>query len=189
MNMTKSKINQENSDLAFVTAYFENNMNATRAYMQLHPKVSYASAKAISSEILTKLNIQNEITHILKSKAMSVEEALARTGDIARASQMPFIRIDEDGFVYFNFADPEAKANMHIIKKIKAKRERRIEGRGENAEKWEGEWVEVELFDAQAAQRDILKMHGKFIEKMEIKNSGEVILRVVREDIKKIDAS
>jgi hypothetical protein len=79
----------------------------------------------------------------------------------------PFIQVDDDGFEYFNFSDPEAKRYLFLIKKIKTKRERRVDGKDEDAEAWEGEWVEVELHDAHAAIRDILKVHGKFIERTE----------------------
>lgn len=160
-------------DLAFIAAYFEENMNGTRAYQKLHPKASYDTARVNASVTLTKTNIRAEIKRRLEERAMSAEEAIARLGDIARADLFPFIRIDEDGFVYFNFADPEAKRHLFLIKRIKSKRERRLEGKGEDAEVWEGEWVEVELHDAHAAIRDILKIHGKFIDKMDLTSGGE----------------
>jgi phage terminase large subunit len=144
-------------ELAFVAAYFENNMNGTRAYMSLHPKSSYDAARSSAPVILAKPSIKDEIKRRLNEKAMSAEEAIARIGEIARADLYPFIRRDNDGFVYFNFSDPQAMAYLFLIKKIKTKRERRLEG----AEVWEGEWVEVELHDAYAALRDIAKMHGK----------------------------
>lgn len=155
-------------DLAFIAAYFEENMNGTRAYMKLHPKSSYDSSRSSASTILAKPNVRAEIKRRLDEKAMSAEEAIARLGEIARAEIKPFVRIDDDGFVYFNFADPEAREYIYLIKKIKTKRERRIDGRGDDAETWEGEWVEVELHDAHAAIRDILKLHGKFSEKVEL---------------------
>jgi hypothetical protein len=154
-------------DLAFITAYFEENMNGTRAYMKLHPKSSYDSARSSASTILAKPNIRAEVKKRLDEKAMSAEEALYRLGEIGRADLFPFIQVDDDGFVYFNFSDPEAKRYLFLIKKIKTKRERRVDGKDEDAEAWEGEWVEVELHDAHAAIRDILKVHGKFIERTE----------------------
>lgn len=160
-------------DLAFIAAYFEENMNGTRTYKKLHPRASYDTARVNASVTLTKTNIRAEIKRRLEERAMSAEEAIARLGDIARADLFPFIRIDEDGFVYFNFADPDAKRHLFLIKKIKSKRERRLEGKGEDAEEWEGEWVEVELHDAHAAIRDILKLHGKFIDKMDLTSGGE----------------
>jgi hypothetical protein len=109
----------------------------------------------------------------LGEKAMSAEEAIYRLGEIGRADLFPFIRIDDDGFVYFNFADSEARQHLFLVKRIKSKRERRLEGKGDDAEAWEGEWVEVELHDAHAAIRDILKIHGKFIDRTDLTTGGE----------------
>ena len=181
--------NLNHNDLAVLLEYFSNGMNGTRAWMATHPNSQYNSASASFSEWLRNPKIKSEITRLMNEKAMSMEEALARTSDIARASLMPFVKVDNDGFTYFNFADPEAKAYMHIIKKMKTKRERRVVGHGEQAEEWEGEWVEVELHDAQTAQRDLLKMYGKFTDRVDLTSGGEIILRVVREEAKKTDAA
>jgi hypothetical protein len=160
-------------EMAFVNAYLEENMNGTRAYMKLHPDAGYDTARAAASVTIAKHNIKAEIKRRLDERAMSAEEAIYRLGEIGRADLFPFIRIDGDGFVYFNFADEEAKRHLFLIKKIKSKRERRLEGKGDDAEAWEGEWVEVELHDAHAAIRDILKIHGKFVDKMDLTSGGE----------------
>jgi len=148
-------------------------MIGTRAYMKLHPKAAYDTARVAASVAITKPNIKAEIKRRLDERAMSAEEAIYRLGEIGRADLFPFIRIDDDGFVYFNFADPEAKRHLFLIKKIKSKRERRLEGKGDDAEAWEGEWVEVELHDAHAALRDILKIHGRFIDRTDLTTGGE----------------
>jgi PBSX family phage terminase large subunit len=133
-------------------------MNGTRAYMKLHPKSSYDAARANAPAWLAKTSVKAEIKRRLDERAMSAEEAIYRLGEMGRAELYPFIRIDDEGFVYFNFADEDAKRYLFLIKKIKTKRERRIDS---DEQTWEGEWVEVELHDSQAALRDILKMHGK----------------------------
>jgi hypothetical protein len=124
---------------AMVNAYFDENMNQTRAYLKIHPGANYDSARTEASKFFAKPYIQAEIERRLKENAMSAEEVLSRLGDMARASHQPYIKIDDDGFVYFNFADEEARKNLHLIKKIKTKRERRIVGKGDEAEEWEGE--------------------------------------------------
>jgi hypothetical protein len=147
----------------------------------LHPQSSYDAAKSSASAILTKPNVKAEVKRILTEQAMSAEETVARMGAIARADHYPFIQVDDDGFVYFNFADPIAKEHLYLIKKMKTKRERRIEGVGKSAEEWEGEWVEVELHDAYAALRDIAKMHGKLTERLDVngKITTENIIRII----------
>lgn len=157
---------------SIVNAYFDENMNQTRAYLSLHPEAAYDTARATASVIFAKHNIRAEITRRLKENAMSSEEVLYRLGSVARAALMPFIRVDADGFVYFNFADPDAKRHMHIIKKLKSKRERRIDGKGEESGVWEGEWVEVELHDPLKALEMIGKQHRLFTERLEIGHTG-----------------
>jgi hypothetical protein len=164
------------SEWEMVNAYFDENMNQTRAYLKINPKVTYDSARMAASVFFARSNIRAEIERRLKANAMSAEEVLSRLGDMARASHKPYIKIDADGFAYFNMADPEAQKNMHLIKKMKTKRERRIVGRGDEAEEWEGEWVEVELHDAQAALEKLGKFHGMFMDTT--KHEGEVTLNV-----------
>lgn len=156
------------AEQAFVVAFFEQNMNATLGYRSLHPNAGYNTARVEASKLLARPAIQQEIRRILGERLMSAEEALYRLSAIARASVYPFLRIDSDGFAYFNFADPEAKGYLFLIKKIKSKRERRIDGRGDDAQEWEGEWVEVELHDAQTALTTILKVHGRLVEKLDV---------------------
>ena len=166
-------------DLAMLSEYLANGMNGTRAWMATHPNSKYMSAGVSATEWLKNPRIKDEITRIFNEKAMSAEEALGRMADIARATQYHFIEIDDDGFVWFNFADPEAKEHIGLIKKIKTKRERRIDG---NKHEWEGEWVEVELHDAKSALQDILKMHGKFIDHVDLTSLGNKIVVTIKGD-------
>ncbi len=131
--------------------YFRCNMNGTEAYSRLHPKVSREVCRTKAAELVAKGNIQQQISERLEKMAMPKSEVLARLTGMARASQLPFIRITDDGFVYFDFNNPDAVEYMYLIRKIKTKRTRRLEGKGEAAEPWEDEWVEVELHDAQQA--------------------------------------
>lgn len=153
-----------------INAYFENGMNQTRAYLAVFPDILYDSARVKASQFFAKVNVRDEIARRLRERTMSADEVLARLADMARASHQSFIKIADDGFVYFDFSNPEAKANLHLIKKIETKRERRIEGKGEESEEWEGEWVRVELHDSAAALRDLGRFHKLFTDKVE--NSG-----------------
>jgi hypothetical protein len=143
--------------------------NATEAYCRVFTNSSRESARRNASDLLTRADVWSEIQRRLTVRAMGPEEVLARLSEQARANQLPFIRITEDGFCFFDFSNPDAKDYFHLIKKIKTKRQRRLEG----PDTWEDEWVEVELYDAQAALIQIGKYHKLFTERLEIEdNSG-----------------
>ena len=96
---------------------------------------------------------------------------------------MPFIRITEDGFCYFDFNNPDAKNYFYLIKKIRTKRQRRISGGGEDGpEEWEDEWVEVELYDAQAALSLLGRHHKLFTDNVDIKSDGQPINKITDEE-------
>jgi hypothetical protein len=149
--------------------------NATAAYRATYPKASYDSAGVLASNLLGNVRIQEEISERLKHRA---NEVLARLADQARGSHYPFIRIDADGFVYFDFSDDDAKKHFHLIKKIKTKRQRQIFGKGDLAQEWEGEWVEVELHDPQRALELIGKHHSLFVERDDKGNPIQPIVNV-----------
>jgi len=150
-------------------------MNGTEAYKRLHPTSGYDSARSSVVNVLAKPNIKKLISDRLDEMAMTKNEVLFRLSAIARASEFPFIRITDEGFCYFDFSDPEAEHYLFLIKKIKTKRTRRLEGKGENAETWEDEWIEVELHDAQAALNTLAKYHGMLTDKLDVTSAGEKI--------------
>ena len=107
----------------------------------------------------------------MKENAMSADEDLHRLSDMGRASLMPFVKITDGGTVYFDFSQPDAKKYLHLIKKIKTKRTRRVE----DGEKWEDEFVEVELYDSQSALALIAKYHNLIVDRTDITSKGEKI--------------
>ncbi len=142
----------------FIDEYFINGFNGTLAYTKVYPKSSYEAARSSAADLLTIPNIKAEIAKRFEARAMPKEEVISRLSDMARGTHYPFIEVDSDGFVYFDFSSPEAKAHLHLIKKIKSKRNRQITGKGDDIMTWEGEWVEVELHDA----KDALKLIGQY---------------------------
>ena len=143
----------------FVDELFRCNMNATAAYQAVYG-ASYDSSRANGAKLLANTSIQAEISKRFKERVMGPDEVVFRLSAMSRASQLPFIRFTVDGHVYFDFSHPEAKEYFFLIKKIKTKRTRRVEGHGESAETWEDEWVEVELHDAQTALNTLAKYHN-----------------------------
>jgi phage terminase small subunit len=143
---------------------------------------SAATARQIAYNLLTKVYIKEQINDRLKKSAMSAEEVLARTTDLARGNMMPFIEVSEDGYASLDFSSDEAKDALHLIKKIKTKRSRRMVGKGEQAEPWQDEYVEVELYDSQRALETLAKYHNLLTEKDEDGNpisDEERIARVI----------
>jgi hypothetical protein len=120
-----------------------------------------------------------------RAKIMGSTEVLGRLSDMARATVLPFIRISEDGAVFFDFSDPDAKNYFHLIKKVKTKRTRRLTGRGDDVEQWEDEWVEVELHDAQAALVNMGRHHKLFTDQQEV--SGTITTKSDPENDKRFD--
>lgn len=135
-------------------------------------------AKSIGYENTTKPHIQARIKELMQTKIMTQEEVLARLADQASATHYHFVRIDADGFVYFDFSDPEALKHLHLIKKIKTKRQRLVHGKGEDAEEWEGEWMEVELHDPQRALELIGRHYNLFVDRDKEGNPVQPIVNV-----------
>ncbi len=152
--------------------------NATAAYEATYPRASYESARRLGSQLLTNVDIQAAISDRLKQIAMGADEVLARLAEQARASHSPFIQVDDQGFVYFDFSHEEAKNHLHLIKKIKTKRQRLVHGKGKDAEEWEGEWVEVELHDPQRALELIGRHHNLFMDRDKEGNPIQPIVNV-----------
>lgn len=144
------------------------------------------SIYTIASENMRKPHIRAEIDSRMAEIHMSSAEVLARLSDQARGSHRPFMKISEDGFVYFDFSNPEAIDNMHLVKKIETKRTRRLEGKGEDAENWEDEWVRVELHDPQGALAMLGKYHKLFVDRKEHSgpNGGPIPISATSTDMK-----
>lgn len=93
--------------------------------------------------------IADAISARLAERAMPANEALARLADHARGSMGDFVQVDDEGTpTGFNLGKT---APQHIIKSVS------ITDKG----------IRFELYDAQAALVNILKMHGLFVERHE----------------------
>jgi phage terminase small subunit len=160
--MSKNKDELNAKQLAFIDEYLTC-MNATQAYMVVYPKASYASANTASARLLTNTNVKSEIDRRMKEHSMTANEVLARLAAIAQATLFSFVKVDEDGHIYFNFSDPEAKKHMFLIRRIKSRKHETESEKGSSVEKW----IEVELHDAQRALELIGKYHALFTEKVE----------------------
>lgn len=137
--------------------------NATQAAI----RSGYAKSRArvTGHEHVTNSNIGAAIKKRLDELAMTSEEALKRLGSIAAGTVEHFLTADEEGQVYVNLGSESAKANYHLLKKVK---QTKTITRGKDEYEREDIRTEFELHDAKSALVDLLKIHGKFIEKKEI---------------------
>jgi phage terminase small subunit len=154
-------------------------------------KYSKNSIYAIAYENLRKPHIRAEIDKRMSEIHMSSAEVLARLSDHARASHRPFVKVTDDGFVYFDFSNPEAIDHMHLVKKIETKRSRRVVGKvnkDEDPEEWEDEWVKVELHDPQSALQMLGKYHKLFVDRKEHSgpNGGPIPIGAPAFDMRKM---
>lgn len=154
----------KNGHLAFVNEYFLCNMNATDAYANTHPKATRESARRLGSQLLTNVDIQEEIQRRLEEKQLSADEVLARLGDMARADMRDFIKafeIGEKTAVLVDLGKALEEGKTHLIKKLKY-----------NAQGG----LEIELHDSQSALEKLGRHHNLF--KDSVEHSGEVGLKV-----------
>lgn len=141
--------------------------NGTKACIRAGYSEKTAAEQA--SRLLKNVKVQELIQIRLNELSMASEEALKRLADIARGSVEPFLRANEDGRVFINLGSEEAKDNYNLLRKVK---QTKTVTRGKDDYEREEVRTEFELHDAKSALVDILKMHGKFTDRVEI--SGEL---------------
>lgn len=114
------------------------------------------SARQTGSDLLNEPYISEQIQAQLIEVHMSASEALKLTADIARGDATEFL-------TPFGAIDIDLLRNSgkgRLVKRIKQRTITKI-GKNETDGDTEVHETEIEFYDAQAAQRDILKMHGK----------------------------
>lgn len=145
--------------------------NATDAYLKIYPKAKYDTARANSSRLLADANISAEIARRLAERRMSADEVLDRLTDIARGDIGEIMDISGVGF---NLDMQKAKdaGKTKLIKKIKQKTTYFSGKDGGDSEQHE---IEIELYSAHEALRDLGKVHGLFVERKDVTSGGEKI--------------
>lgn len=149
--------------------------NGTQAAIRAGYSKNTAAEQA--SRLLRNVNMQEAIKNRLDELAMPAEEALKRLGDIAGGSVEHFVAADEDGQVYINLGTDDARANYKLLKKVK---QTKTITRGDNGYEREEIKTEFELYNAQTALVDLLKVHGKFVDRVD--HAGGLEIRINRVD-------
>ncbi|MCX6057753.1 MAG: terminase small subunit [Chloroflexi bacterium] len=164
----KDEIKLSRKQQIFIDEYLKC-FNATAA--ALLAGYSEKSAHQIGWENLSKSEIKEKIQGRLAEVHMSSEEALKLTSDIARGDIA--LLVDVNGKFDMQFAQQNGLTKL--IKKYKQKTTTKLKLGGADSETQE---LEIELYDAQAALRDILKVHGKYIDRKDITSNGESLVSV-----------
>jgi len=146
-------------DLETLDEYFRNGYNATKAYLSTHPDSSYNAARSSAADFLTRPNIKAEVARRLEEKHMSAEEAMERISDIARGDVSQLMDVSSVGF-NLDMAKAKEAGLTKLIKKVKQKTTTYL-AKKESEEDREVTELEIELYNAHDAARDILKLHGK----------------------------
>lgn len=159
-----------NKQRLFVDYYLQS-FNASDAAR----KAGYSerSAREIGRKLLTNVDINAEIQEKLAEVHMSAEEALKLTADIARGDIAQLMDVSSMGF-NLDMSKAKELGLTGLIKKVKQRTVTHI-AKSESDEDREVIDLEVELYDKQAALRDILKVHGKFVDRTDITTGGEKI--------------
>ena len=168
--MTEETRKLTNKQRLFIDYYLQS-FNASEAAR----KAGYSerTARQIGQENLTKPDIQAEIQERLSEVHMSAEEALKLLADIARGDMARMMDVSSMGF-NLDMKRAQELGITKLIKRVKQKTTTFI-AKKESEEDREVTELEVELYDALGAIRDVLKVHGKFTDRVDVTTGGEKV--------------
>lgn len=146
-----------------------------RAYKVVYPKSSDEVARTLASRLFADDNFNAHLLARLNESHMSANEALKLTADIARGDitelLTPLGSVDLDYI--------RERGLGRLVKKIKVRTITKI-GKGDKDDDTEIHDTEIELYDAQSAQRDVLKIAGKYKENVDLSNSDGSLKPIVQ---------
>lgn len=168
--MAKNRTTQDRHQ-QFINEYVQC-WNATEAYRRVYPSVSDGTARTNAAVLLADTNISEEIKRRITEKAMGADEVLIRLGEHARGSLAPFT-VQNGSNISIDLTTDQAKANIHLIKKISQRRivKRKNKGADETEEE-EDTTLTLEIHDAQAALNTLARHHGLLTDKTELTGKG-----------------
>jgi len=136
-----------NKQKAFIEEYLKD-FNATQA--AIRAGYSERSAYSQGQRLLNNDEVSEAIQERLNELHMSADEALKLLSDIARGDLGEFV----NDFGMIDISEMRKAGKTRLIKRLKVKT---VVGEDE-----ETHIQDVELYPADAAIRDVLKVHGKF---------------------------
>lgn len=174
----------------FVDQYFLCHFNGTEAYMRVYKPNSRAAAAVNASELLRNTNISSEIGARMSVLHMSADEALALQTEIANADMGVFHKVIDEWMFFpppsseilaeqevIDDTDPEKpiKRISYRVRRVVLDMDKVIDPRYSHLihefSDSRRSGLKIKTYDKQAAIRDVLKVHGKFTEKVDLTNS------------------
>ena len=139
---------------AFINHYLIT-LNGTEAARRAGYKGNDVTLASVAYENLRKPHLREEIDNRLNALTMSADEALLRMTQIARGDLSQYIYNDGD-------IDIQALKENDDGRLLKKYRRTRNSTTRKNGDEFESETIDFEFYPADAALRDILKIHGKY---------------------------
>ena len=167
--------------MAFVDEYLQC-FNATEAYDRVYHPKRRATSRANGSKLLANTDISDEIQARLQEKHMSADEALTLLADIARGDMSDFM---DEGTLMLDMRKAKAAGKTRLIKKLKQRTVTKL-GKNESDDDMEIHDLEVELYPADAALRDVLKVTGQYKDLGSEDNPYVVHVKKIGVDIDKV---
>ena len=127
-----------------------------------------------ANKLLQNTTVQEEIQARLRESQMSADEAMQRLTDIGRGDMADLMDVTSMGWA-LDMQKAQERGKTKLIKKVKQTTITKI-GRKQDDDDEERTYLEVELYPADSALRDILKIHGK------ITPDSEINIRVSLDD-------
>lgn len=116
-------------------------------------RAGYKHPNKQGPKLLVNIGIAEAIRARIEEKAMSADEVLIRLADQARGTMADFLDIDSNGNARINLEKARLAGKLHLVKTF-------ADGPKTG--------VRIELYDAQAALAHLAKVHGAFIERLQV---------------------
>lgn len=141
------------------------------------------SARQTASDLLALPYISEQIQAGLAEIHMSAEEALKLLAEQARGDVAQLMEVTSMGF-NLDMKKAQELGLTKLIKKVKQRTVTKI-GKKSDDPDTETHDLEIELYDAQAALDKILRVHGKFTDRVDVTSDGKALPAITTIEIVK----
>jgi len=161
----------------FLSKYLSNNFNGTKAAM--HAGYSEESAAVTSSNLLRKPNIKAKFEEAFKDNGIIIEKSMQELAKIAHSDIKDFIEIDDlTGVVKVKPLKDIPEGMTSVIHSIEEDRAIKENSDGTTATVYDK--FKFKLHDKLKANELILKMAGKFTDKIDINANLNIDIKPTR---------